>query len=279
MKILASILFACLVAAAPAAGAEVTVIRVANEGVIIDDGTARIMIDGLVVEPYALYGGLPPGMEQQFRQATGPFQGIDLALATHRHHDHNQPEFACLFLQRSTTTRMSASPQVFDLMRERCRGLVTTSPRLQIIDPQYDFPIALEADGARVRAIRLSHGGGKFASIQNYGYVVEISGLRLLHIGDAAMQPEDFARAGLDEMDLDVAFIPFWFFQPGPGAAVVDRFMNAEHQLAVHIPPKEMAEVRQYLAENFPGVQVLAAPGDSVVIRPTAPARLSRYPE
>lgn len=268
MKKITGTLVAWLAALSSAAIADVTITRVANEGVIVDDGVAKIMIDGLVVEPYALYGGLPPGLEQQFRQAAGPFEGVDLALATHRHHDHNQPEFACIFLKRSSATRMSAAPQVFDLMRERCRELVTTSPRIRVIDPQYDAPEALEADGARISAIRLSHGVGKFAKIQNYGYLVDIGGLRMLHIGDAAMQPDDFARAGLDGVELDVAFIPFWFFQPGPGEAVIERFMDAEHKLAVHIPPKEMAEVREYLAENFPDVQVLAAPGDSVVIYP-----------
>ena len=246
--------------------ADVKITRVANEGVIIDDGVTKIMIDGLVVERYALYGGLPPALAEQFSLASGPFARIDLALATHRHHDHNQPEFACQFLKRSTRTRMPSSPQVLDLMRERCRELVTTSPRVWAIDPQYGVPVEIEAGAAKVTAIRLSHGTGKYASLQNYGYLVEMGGLRLLHIGDAAMRPDDYALAGLDAIDLDVAFIPFWFFQPGPGAEIVEKFMNARLKLAVHIPPREMAEVDQYLKENFPEVVVLQAPGNELVI-------------
>lgn len=254
-----------------AASADVTITRLANEGVIIDDGATRIMIDGLVVEPYALYGGLPESLAKAFRDVTGLFEGIDLALASHQHHDHNQPEFACRFLQHSPRTRMLSSRQVFDLMRERCRQFITTTSQVRVIDPSYGMPVAMREEGAEITAYLLSHGTGKYARLQNLGHLVDIGGLRILHIGDAAMDPADFATAGLDAVALDAALIPFWYFQPGPGMAVVRRFMDAPRKLAVHIPPGEMAEVIQYLAETYPEVQVLAEPGESVVIS-TSPA-------
>ena len=61
-------------------------------------------------------------------------------------------------------------------------------------------------------------------------------------------------------MKIDVAMIPFWYFQPGPGAALVEQFLNAPIKIAVHIPPSEMEEVKAYLAENFPAVSVLDHP-------------------
>jgi len=272
MKATPAVLMAMALVLARTAVADVTITRLANEGVVLDDGTTRIMIDGLVVEPYALYGGLPPGLEQQFRNSQGVFADIDLALASHRHHDHNQPEFACLFLRHSTQTRFVSSGQVLDLMRERCRPFVTTSPQVQSIDPNYGIPAVMTTETAEVTVFLLSHGVGKYARLQNFGHVVNIGGMLMLHIGDAAMDPADFEVAAIDTLKLDVAFIPFWFFQPGPGFAVVERFMDAPHKIAVHIPPNEMVEVTEYLAENFPDVQVLAEPGDSVVVSPFPPA-------
>lgn len=251
--------------------ADVTITRLANEGVIIDDGETRIMIDGLVVENYALYGGLPPEMAQQFRHAEGIFADIDLALASHRHHDHNQPEFACVFMRRSGQTRLLTSIQVLDLMRERCRQFVTGTSRVRVIDPRYGEPVLMQEKTAQVTAFLLSHGVGKYARLQNFGHLVDIDGIKILHIGDAAMTPNDYGVAGLDKVNLDVALIPFWFFQPGPGMDVVNQYMNAEHMFAVHIPPKEMVEVTEYLAENFPHVRVLVEPGDSATVSKAAP--------
>ena len=84
--------------------ADITITQLANEGVIVSDGETRIMIDGMVVEPYSVYGGLPAEAATLFEEASGAFAQVDLALASHRHHDHNQPRFACQFMEQSAGT-------------------------------------------------------------------------------------------------------------------------------------------------------------------------------
>lgn len=240
--------------------ADITITQLANEGAIISDGETRIMIDGMVVEPYSVYGGLPPEAATFFGQVSGPYSDIDLALASHRHHDHNQPQFACEFMQKSRETLFVSSSQVLGLMREKCRELVTTDPRIREIDPQYDAPVVFEQGGASITVFPLSHGTRKYARIQNYAHLVTVGGMTVLHVGDAAMDAADFERAGLDQVKIDVVLIPFWYFQPGPGADLVSRYLDAPAKLAVHIPPGEMAEVRSYMSENYPAVTILENP-------------------
>lgn len=239
--------------------ADVTITQLANEGAIIADGQTRVMIDGMVVEPYSIYAGLPEEAEAHFEQVSGPFAGIDLVLASHRHHDHNQPAFACDFMQNSKGSKLYTSAEVIGLMREKCRPFVTGSDRVVAIDPQPGEPVVIEEDGARVTVFRLSHGKRKYAKIENFGHLVELGGIKVLHIGDAAMDPVDFERAGLADVKVDVVFIPIWFFQPGPGESVIRGFMDAPLKIAVQVPPGEVAEARQYLAEKFPGVMLLEA--------------------
>ena len=140
--------FIVMLLASAGLNADITITQLANEGVIISDGATRIMIDGMVVEPYSVYGGLPPDAAALFGQAAGPYSDIDLALASHRHHDHNQPRFACAFLQNSPDTLFVSSSQVLGLMREKCRNLVTTDPRIREIAPQYDEPQVFKQGGA-----------------------------------------------------------------------------------------------------------------------------------
>jgi len=259
-KRLAFFAFAALVLASSPAQADITVTQLANEGVILDDGQTRIMIDGMVVEPYSVYGGLPPAAASQYEQASGAFAGIDLALVSHRHHDHNQPLFACQFVQQSEKTDVVSSSQVLGLMREKCREFITTSPRVSEIDPQYGNPYVFQQGKANIRVFPLSHGTRKYAKIQNYGHLIELGGVTVLHIGDAAMDPADFQRAGLDQVKIDVALIPFWFFQPGPGADVINQYFDAPLKIAVHIPPAEMEEISGYMAESYPQVKILENP-------------------
>ena len=59
-------------------------------GVILGDGNkTRVMIDGLVVENYSVYGGLPSEHVADFEKANGPFAKVNLVLVSHQHHDHN----------------------------------------------------------------------------------------------------------------------------------------------------------------------------------------------
>ena len=174
-------------------------------------------------------------------------------------------------MQASSDTRLETSAQVLGLMREKCREFVTTSPRIRTIDPQYGAHHEITKSDARVTVFPLSHGTRKYARIQNYGHLVEVGGITLLHIGDAAMNPADFERAGLGEQRVDVALIPFWFFQPGPGVAVIETYMDAALKIAVHIPPGEMEEVKEHLSENFPKVLILEQPLEQVRFSAASP--------
>jgi L-ascorbate metabolism protein UlaG (beta-lactamase superfamily) len=117
----------------------------------------------------------------------------------------------------------------------------------------------------------LSHGTRKFARIQHFGHLVEIGGMSVLHIGDAAMNPSEFERAGLAGRKLDVALIPVRFFQPGPGADIVETYLDAPLKIAVHIPPGELDEVKTYLAESYPNVMILDHPLQQVRFSGAAP--------
>jgi L-ascorbate metabolism protein UlaG (beta-lactamase superfamily) len=251
-------LLACAFSAA--VQADVTLTQLANAGIIISDGKTRIMIDGMVVEPYSLYGGLPAEAHDSFRAASGDFAGIDLALVSHRHHEHNQPAFACEFMRASTNTQLYTSEQVIALMREKCRPFVTSNPRVHRVDPPYGEPYRVDSAGAVVSIFRLTHGRHKLARIEHFGHLVEIGGMAVLHIGDAAMLAEDFERAALHQRKIDIALIPLKFFQPGPGEELIRRYLDAPLKIATHIPPGELQEAKSYLSENFPTVQIIERP-------------------
>lgn len=252
--------------------AEVTVTTLANQGMLVSDGDTRVMVDGLVVEPYSIYGGLTPEAVGLFERLEGPFADVDLVLVSHRHHEHNQPAHACRFMQRSQA-RLATSAQVIGLMREKCRAFITGSDRVRQIDPQPGRIVRLQAGGARVSVFPLSHGPRKYARIQNYGHLIELGGVRVLHVGDAAIDETGFEQSGvLDGPAPDVALIPFRFFEPGRGLDIVRRYMDAPLKIAVHIPPDELGEVRDWLAEAHPGVRVPGGPLEVFVIDgPAAP--------
>lgn len=260
---------AALCLAGPAV-AEVTVTSLANQGVLVSDGKTRVMVDGLVVEPYALYAGLTPEAAGLFERMEGPFADVDLVLVSHRHHEHNQPAHACRFMEKSARARLVTSRQVIDLMREKCRTFVTGNPRVREVNPQPGEAVRLTQGGARVTVFPLSHGTRKYARIQHFGHLVELGGVTVLHVGDAAPDAAAFEQAGLGEVRVDVALVPYRYLEPGPGEALVRRFMDAPLKIAVHIPPDEHAEIAAHIAERYPDVRVPAGPLETFTAAPVA---------
>ena len=268
-KLVILVLFAGIMAPV-VSSADVTVTQLANAGVILSDGGKnQVMIDGMVTEPYSLYGGLPENVVALYSKASGPFAGIDVALASHQHHEHNQPVSACQFMQKSTGTLLVSSQQVVDLMHEKCREFAVAGPRIKVIDPQYDQPEVMQLGDVKITAFRLSHGGGKYSVLQNFGFLVEIGGMRVLHVGDADMNAADFIRAGVHSMNVDIALLPFLYFEPGPGPDLVHTYIDAPHKIANHIPPGEMAEIKEYMQGAYPEVLILEKPMDQVSFSPT----------
>ncbi len=268
-KLVVFVLFAGIISARTSQ-ADVIVTQLANEGIMLSDGGEnQVMIDGMVTEPYSLYGGLPENVVALYSKASGPFAEVDVALVTHQHHDHNQPAASCQFMQKSTGTLLVSSQQVVDLMHEKCRQLAVAGPRIKVIDPQYGQPEVMQLGDVTITAFRLSHGGGKYAVLQNFGFLVEIGGMRVLHVGDADMDAADFIRAGVHSMDIDIAVLPFWYFAPGPGGELVSTYIDAPHKIANHIPPGEMAETKEYMQGAYPEVLILENPMDQVSFSPT----------
>jgi len=236
--------------------ADISITFLGNEGVLLSDDSNKVLIDGFLAEPFAIYEGLTEPARALQSRAAAPFDKIGLALASHQHFDHFQPDQACRFLKASPATLFVSSPQVQALLKDRCKPFAASHKNIRTVVPALGVSELLRQGGYSAEIFPLSHGVGKYAKLQNYGHLVEIGGMTVLHIGDAAMDPADFIVAGLQNRQLDVALIPYWFLVQTTGRQLVAQYMNARHKIAVHIPPKEFQEIKTILADEMPEVMV-----------------------
>ena len=230
----------------------------ANEGVLVRVGERSLVIDAFVRVPYGSYAGLTPKAAASLEQGTGDFEGLDLALVSHVHPDHFQADFACRALER-TDVPLVSSPQVVEALNERCK-----LTRIQELDPEVGTSASFEEEGIDVELFRLSHGAGRFASIQNLGHIVELGGWKLLHLGDATVSEAVFAPHDLAAEEIDVAFVPYWYFGNALGRKIVDERIRARHLVAVHVPPSEVHGLIDQLGEAGRDVHVFEEPLDVV---------------
>lgn len=237
-----------------AAAGALEVTYLANEGFLLKVDETEVLIDAFVTVPYAGYAALTDDDRAALLAARAPFDSVELALVSHVHGDHFQPAPARAFLEQSRDTHLWSSARVVDEL-----GLAEAdalAEQVHTLVPPTGETRAFEHAGVAVELWRLRHAGGEDDGLQNLGHKIRIGGHTVLHVGDAAMDAELFAPYAGDGEPVDVALVPYWYWQADAGRALLEGPLRARHTVAVHVPPHELAEVVEGLGLDFPGVGV-----------------------
>ncbi len=233
--------------------ATVEITYIANEGVLISSGGKQVLIDGLHREYERDYAFLPPAEREKIETAKAPFDKIDLILVSHRHLDHFHPESIGLHLQHNPKATLVSSQQVVDDVKENFKNYAAINARVRAATPPLKERVAMKVAGIDFEILRLSHGTGRHATIQNLGHIIRLGGKKLLHVGDADTAIENFEKFNLDEEQIDIAFIPYWFLLGTQGQTVIRDHIKPKQIIAVHISPGESERTITQMKQLFPG--------------------------
>jgi L-ascorbate metabolism protein UlaG (beta-lactamase superfamily) len=248
-------------AARPAS--EIELVYLANEGFLLRAGESELLIDAFVAEPYGGYAALPKELAADMLAGKPPFDGIELALASHHHRDHFQAETAAEFLRKHAETSFLSSPQVADELLAKL-GQDPAIERVDALLPDTGQRLERHTKNVRVELLRLPHSGGESAAdVQNLGHVLTFGGARVLHVGDADALVEVFEPYALEKDALDVALVPYWWLGDAAGIARARALTGAKHLVAVHVPPNELAEVKARLARLDASILLFERAGES----------------
>lgn len=250
--------------AAPSAGLQpAAVTYVGSSGFLIQAGGKKVLIDA-VYDGYPGAYAVPAGVQEPLLAGRAPFDGIDLVLATHVHSDH----FGAAAVRRV----LESNPQaVFVGPAAAVAALTGVEGRTRALEVPVGERRAVEVNGVRVEAMRLSHGDPPPGApdLVNLGYLVTVGGRKFFHTGDVSVGniPISLLQSlGIPEERVDVAFVPhFLLSTPVPLPWVTEglrpRFVVASH-LQYSGEPPDLGQIRR----NFPNAVVLLGEGERWVV-------------
>jgi L-ascorbate metabolism protein UlaG (beta-lactamase superfamily) len=178
---------------------------IGNEGFLIQCGDTRVLIDALVNEGVLL----TPNERARLHGALPPFDRIDLTLATHAHYDHFDAPTAAEFFANSPETVLISLDESIDKLRTRPE-FDAISARLTGMSLQPADRAEFDVADLHVTAFAIGHGLGR----SNLAFLLDIGGMRILHLGDAAADltaQELIAQFDWPSLGIDVALVPYWW--------------------------------------------------------------------
>ena len=214
------------------AGVRITFL--ANEGVMLSAGSDKVLIDAL----YMAYGTYAvPDQETQARLALGkqPFDGVDVILVTHYHGDHFAPEPVARHLRSNAAATLVTSRQVIDSLRAGTSLTGIGADRLLSRTTPRGTRRREAINGITIELLGIPHGSRRHRRVEHLGFIVDVGGRRVLHVGDTDITEETYAPLRLDTTRVDVALIPYWALLDDDSRRVITRYIRPRHVVAIHV--------------------------------------------
>lgn len=224
---------------------------IANEGVLIASNDKQVLIDGLHREYQPEYAFLPAPEREKIETAKAPFDKIDLILVSHMHLDHFHPESVGLHLKHNPKAMLVSSAQVVEEIEKKSKDYEAIKARVAGATPPWKEKVAMKVAGIDFEILRLRHGTGRWRELHNLGHIIKLGGKKLLHVGDADTEVENFEKFNLDEEGIDIAILPSWFLF-GSGVTIVREHIKPKQIIAVHISPSEAERAAREIKQGFP---------------------------
>jgi L-ascorbate metabolism protein UlaG (beta-lactamase superfamily) len=225
----------------------VTVTFLANEGVMLSGDGKKVLIDALFLKYERGYAVPADSTQRALASARAPFDSVDLILVTHRHGDHFHPAPVAAHLRANPRATLLASRQVIDSLRGRVAGDEPVSRRLLARTLAPGTRRRETVGGIGVEMLGLRH-----HDLEHLGFIVEIGGRRVLHVGDTDDAEAAFPSLGLDTARIDVALLPYWMVNSERGRRAVERWIRPRQVVAFHVGAREGASAERGVRKTIP---------------------------
>ena len=223
---------------------EVKVTYIANEGVLLEKDSLKIVIDGFFSDGLKIYEEPSNTTLSDMKAAKGIFRDVDYILVTHMHNDHFSKKLINEYLSLNPNCKVISSRQITDQLDKKFKNQLYGYDSFKKGEWK-----AFKEKGIEINMGRMVHPYYKNRDIINLAYHIQLGKRNYLHIGDAAMEVSNFQNLKIKELRFDGAFIPFWFLIDSKGRQILKNHLNSKIVYAIHISKDGNYSIKK--SDNF----------------------------
>ena len=226
-----------------------------NDGVMISDGTFKVIIDALFNNATGWIELSTSGVNS-LTSARSPYDQANVLMVTHNHGDHYNPASVNSYLSASLTTSFISTPQVVPN--------IASSSQVFDVSPDLGDSAVNIVNGVEIEVLNITHfnpqDGTNFANTVNYAFIVHLGGLKILHIGDGDLNNANFESFNLKDQAIDVALIPTFVFSgqlTQSNRDVLIDLISPQHIIGLHLAT---ATLPSQVTALYPEARVFSTP-------------------
>lgn len=237
-----------------ASSQDIKIQYIANEGVLIESGEDKVLVDAIFKSTYSMYENTPDSIFNKIKNQESPYDGIDLMLFSHVHSDHFTASMVNEIISSNKEIKILVNQQVKDSLI--VNGLDEINQKRILVFDNGDYQ-RNDLGSIKVATFKVDHASSStFGWIENSAHIIELNGKSILHVGDPEYANEETFKHEVSIENIDVAILPYWLIYDDKTLLYNASFIKARHYIANHIPRKEMRKVKEF-CKAYPEVSVI----------------------
>ncbi len=222
------------------------VTSILNAGVSANMGGAKFLFDPLYDNHFGSLAEMDEPLIEAIINGSAPYDNVDAVFVSHAHGDHFSAEYLNRMMAAQPGVQLIAPAQAEEAMRGHELWQDGFAERITSVTlSNGEAAERIEVAGAVVEALRTPHAGWpeRHSEVHNITFRVSATNaagapIRVMHMGDADPAAQHFTMNSrfFCCARTNVVMVPFWFFQQDQAGLLIDRTLNAERAIGVHVP-------------------------------------------
>lgn len=225
---------------------------VANEGVMLSIGKAKILIDAIFDDPNPNYRAPSADTLKKIIEGEAPFDNINLILFTHKHGDHFSARIVAKVMENNPKPLLMIPADAIPDLQGAAKNWSAIKSRIFAPDLKIGESTEKAFGTIQVKSFRTRHSGDR-ETPHNLVYLIRTNRWKILHEGDSDGHPDTFEKFGLNKESIDLALVHFWFPLDSGGAKILQEILVPDHIALIHLPkrlegdaPTKIDQVKKY---------------------------------
>lgn len=212
---------------------------IANTGFMLVDGKNKILIDGIHHKKVEPYFTIDNDTLNKIILGKPPFDNMGLLLFTHYHWDHFDPDLTLQALKNQPQLSLFSNKALVEHIKSLPNYDKSLDDRIFCDEIDFQEKKDYSINSISFTAINLIHDGDQYINTPHFVYILNLSGGKIFHCGDAKPSESNYKDLDLNSMNLRVALLDFPYITLSSGRSLIKKYIHTEDIIIMHLPRED----------------------------------------